>query len=114
VKLLVDSHFPATTAVEAPTGLELIRWTGGTAKDEDLVRKAADLRVRGLVLLDRRALQQPGLRELAEQLGVALVAVEAGDPIEAKERLLRNVDHLRKALALSNVVLLLAHEARPA
>lgn len=104
---------PETVVTEAPPGVEVLRWSGGDVSDEDLLRAGAHEDVRAVVFLDRRSLYQPGLRELAAQLRVALVAIEADDPVEAKDRLFQNLDHVRKALNRCEVVLVLAHEARP-
>jgi len=113
VKLLVDAILPETVVTEAPPGVEVLRWSEGDVSDEDLLRAGARQGARGVVFLDRRSLYQPGLREVAAQLGVALVAVEVNDPVEAKERLFQNLDHVRNALTMSEAVLVLAHEARP-
>ncbi len=59
--------------------------------------QAAIRRARAVVFFDRRSLYQPGLRELAALLGVAMLVVEAEDPIDAKERLFQNIDHVRRA-----------------
>lgn len=112
VKLLVDSMLPETVESEAPPGVEVIRWSQGEASDEDLMRAGARAGARAVVFLDRRSLYQPGLRELSNQLGVAIVAIEAHDPIEAKERLFLNLDRVRKVLTVSQAVLVLAHEAK--
>jgi hypothetical protein len=113
VRLLVDAMLPETVVTEAPPGVEVLRWSGGDVSDEDLLRAGAHEDVRAVVFLDRRSLYQPGLRELAAQLQVALVAIEADDPVEAKDRLFQNLDHVRKALNTCEVVLVLAHDARP-
>lgn len=112
MRLLVDALFPDSVESEAPPGTEFVRWSGGGARDEDLVRSAAHDGYRGVVLFDRKSLQQPGLRELSAELGVALIAVEADDPVDAKDRLFHNLDRLRRALQSSGVVLLLSEEAR--
>lgn len=112
MQLLADSLLPETVETEAPPGVTVTRWSGGETSDEDLLRAGASAGVRGVVLFDRRSLYQPGLRELASQLGVALLVVEADDPVDAKERLFKNLDGIRRALLVSEVVLVLAHEAR--
>ena len=113
MRLLVDSVLPETIITDAPAGVTLLRFAGSDVSDEDLVRTAAREDYRAVFFFDRNSLSQPGLRELAQEVGVGLVAVQADDPIEAKERLLANFDHLRKALAESSIVLVLAAEARP-
>lgn len=113
MRLLVDALFPSSIESEAPPGTSLVRWAGADAADEDLVRSAAHDGYRGVVVLDRRSLQQPGLRELALELGVALVAIEAEDPVEAKDRLFRNIGGLRRELQSSGIVLVLSDEVRP-
>lgn len=114
MKLLVDALLPETIEAEAPPGVEVVRWAGGDVSDEDLLRAGAQAGARAIVLFDRRSLYQPGLRELAAELGVGLLAVEADDPVEAKERLFKNLDGVRRVLHTSEAVLILAHEARPA
>ncbi len=113
VKLLVDATFPETVETEAPAGVEVLRWPGGEVSDEDLLRAGAHQGTRGVVFFDRRSLYQPGLRELAAELRLALLAVEADDPVDAKDRLLQNLAHVRKVLNTCEVVLILANEARP-
>jgi hypothetical protein len=112
VRFLIDANFPSTLAAEAPAGVEMDRWDGSDETDEAVVRAAARDGYRGVVFLDRRSLDQPRLRQLALDLGVALVAVDASDPVEAKERLLANLNQLRSALLDSELVLVLNSEAR--
>ncbi len=49
---------------------------------------------------------------LASDLGVALIGVEAKDPIEAKVRVLRNLNRLRRMLVKHDFLLILAREVR--
>ena len=112
MKLLVDAILPETVVTEAPPGVDVRRWSHGDISDEDLLREGARQGVRAVVFFDRRSLYQPGLRELATQLGVALVAIDAAGPVEAKDRLFQNMDHLRNALMNSEAILVLAHQAR--
>ena len=90
-----------------------MRWTGTDDGDEVLLEVAAREGFRAVVLYERNSLSQPGLLNLAARLGVGVVAIEADDPIEAKERLLLNFDKLRHALNVSNAVIVFASEARP-
>ena len=113
MQLLYDSVLPQSLAIEARGTIGFHRWDGAEAVDTDLVRAAASRGYRGVVFLDRSSLDQPGLRTVAEQVGVALVAVDAGDPIEAKQRVLRNAPALRRALAEHDCILVLASEVRP-
>lgn len=113
MRLLIDAVLPESTASEAPAGVTIVRFSESGVSDEELLRIAARDGYRAAVLFDRSSLSQPGLRQLARELGVGLVAVQADDPVEAKERLLLNLDHLRQALASASVVLVLASEARP-
>ena len=114
MRLLLDSVIPATIEAEAPAGVELDRWSGRDLSDEELVREAASRRFRAVVLWDRNSLEQPTLRELCAELGVGLVAVEAPDPIQAKDRLLSNFNRLRTVLAESDFVVVLSSTVRPA
>ena len=113
MRLLADAILPETVESEAPPGSEVVRWTGGEDSDEDLIRAAAHEGFRGVVFFDRRSVYQPGLRDLARSLGVGLIAVDADDPIDAKDRLFHNLAHIRSALQSSTVVLVLADEVRP-
>lgn len=112
MRLLVDAALPASIVSDAPAGVTFVRFADSVVSDEDFLRTAARRDCRAAVFLDRNSLSQPGLRELANELGIGLVAVQADDPVEAKERLLANFDHLRQALTESSVVLVLATEAR--
>jgi hypothetical protein len=113
MRLLVDAMLPETIVSDAPAGVTFLRFTGSDVSDEDFLRTAALQNCRAAVVFDRNSLSQPGLRELATELGIGLVAVQAEDPVEAKERLLANFEHLLQALTGSSVVLVLATEARP-
>ncbi|MCY4632681.1 MAG: hypothetical protein OXE75_17615 [bacterium] len=113
MKLLYDAVLPPSLSVEARGTLDLHRWEGTDAADTVLVRSAADSGYRGVIFLDRSSLDQPGLRTTAEEVGVALVAVDASDPIEAKQRILRNAPSLRRKLADHDCLLVLAGEVRP-
>ena len=113
MRLLYDAVLPQSLAVEAPAAMELYRWEGADEVDTALVRAAANRGYRGVIFFDRSSLEQPGLRNVAEEVGVALVAVEASDPIEAKRRVLRNMPSLRRALADHDCLLVLANEVRP-
>ena len=112
MKLLVDAMLPASAESEAPPGVEVVRWTEGEAGDGELLRVAAQIGARCVVYFDRRSAYQPGLRELALTLGVGIVVVDADDPVEAKDRLFQNLDHVQKALITGEVVLVLANQAR--
>jgi hypothetical protein len=113
MKLLYDAVLPPSLSVEAGRTLELHRWDGSEAADAELVRSAAAGGYRGVIFLDRNSLDQPGLRKTAAGLGVALVAVDVSDPIEGKQRILRNASSLRQKLADHDCLLVLAGEVRP-
>ena len=113
VKLLYDAVLPPSLSVEARGTLELHRWDGADAADTELIRSAANGGYRGVIFLDRSSLDQPGLRETAEEAGVALVAIAARDPIEAKQHILRNAPSLRRELADHDRLLVLASKVRP-
>jgi hypothetical protein len=113
MRFLVDAVFPASLAADAPAGVEFIRWSRGDDGDEVLVEVAAREGFRAVVFFERNSLSQPGLLDLAVRLGVGVIAVEASDPVQAKERLLTNFDKLRHSLSASHAVLVLAAEARP-
>ncbi|MCY3805929.1 MAG: hypothetical protein OXG55_09380 [bacterium] len=113
MKLLYDAVLPPSLSVEARGTLDLRRWDGADAADTELVRSAAGSGYRAVIFLDRSSLDQPGLRTTAEEVGVALVAVDADDPIEAKQRILRNAPSLRRKLADYDCLLILAGEVRP-
>ena len=75
-----------------------MRWTGTDDGDEVLLEVAAREGFRAVVLYERNSLSQPGLLNLAARLGVGVVAIEADDPIEAKERLLLNFASIENVL----------------
>ncbi|MCY3562210.1 MAG: hypothetical protein OXH20_13765 [bacterium] len=112
LRLLQDSQLPVGLSAEVGNEIELVRWDGGEASDTELIREAVERRCRGVLLVGRSSLDQPGLREEAKQSGIALIAVVADDPIEAKQRVVKNARSIRKALADSNAVLVFANEVR--
>ena len=67
-----------------------------------------------MIFLGRDSLEQPDLRRLARELGVALIAVATDDPIEAKRRIIKNRKALRRLLDNQDCVLVLSNEVRPA
>ena len=111
--LLYDAVLPQSLSDEAPSSL-LRRWSGADESDEDLVRFVSDQGGRGLILLGRDSLEQPDLRRLARELGIALVAIATDDPIEAKRRVLNNLTALRHLLDREACLLVLANAVRPA
>lgn len=111
--LLYDADLPQSLGDEAPSE-DLRRWSGGDVSDEDLVRFVSDQGGRGLILLGRNSLEQPDLRRLAEELGVALIAVATDGPVEPKRRVLKNLNALRRSLDSEDALLVLANEVRPA
>ena len=112
MRFLYDSVLPQSLAEEAPVGVTLDRWDGGDEQDTALIRAAAHRGYRGVLFYERDSLEQPELRRIASEKGVALVAVEATDPIEAKVRVLQNLPPLRRMLADHNCLLVLAREVR--
>lgn len=112
MRFLYDAVLPQNLAEEAPEGVTLDRWDGGAEQDSALIRTAADRGYRGVLFYDRDSLEQPDLRRLASERDIALVAVEARDPIEAKIRLLRNLPGIRRKLADHDCLLVLAQEVR--
>ena len=113
MKLLIDAVLPATLTTEAPAGVVFERWEKSEEQnDSDLVRYAAEKRMRGVVFFERNSLEQPGLRQLAEKLGVVLVAIDASDPIQAKVRLLRQITRVRSMLSEASFIHVLASEVR--
>ncbi len=81
--------------------------------DVELVQTAADEQFDGVLFLDRDSLAQYDVQLTANSLGMALIAVEAGSPFEAKRRVLNNIMRLRRALARHDCLLILAAEVRP-
>lgn len=112
MRFLYDAVLPQNLAQEAPAGVTLDRWEGGDEPDSALIRTAADRGYRGVLFYDRDSLEQPELRRLASERDVALVAVEARDPIEAKIHLLRNLRRISRMLADHDSLLVLAREVR--
>ena len=113
MRFLVDSSLPASVGTEAPPDFELVRWRGRYLADEEFVREAAVQQCRAAVVLGRNSLDQPSVRDVCAELGVGMVAVEAPDPFEAKDRLLRHLPKLRAALAKHEFVVIFANEVRP-
>lgn len=117
MRLLYDSRLPQglefeARATPAGTAVDLVRWSGGGISDAELIGVAAEDGFAGLVLLDRDSLSQADLRSTAQEMGIALIAVAAEDPLEAKQRLLRNLAALRRALLEHDCLLVLANAVR--
>ncbi len=113
MKLLIDTVLPATLTADAPAGIDFERWKKSDGQnDSDLLYYAAKEGFRGVVFLDRISLEQPGMRQLAKELGIALIAIDASDPIQARERLIRHSARLRRKLGESQFVLILGSEVR--
>lgn len=112
MRFLVDAVLPATLGTEAPAGVEFYRWNGTDDGDEQVVRFGAAKGCRGVIFFDRNSLSQPGLIGLSELLGIALIAVDATDPIEAKERILQHTTQLRRILNETQLVLILGSGVR--
>ena len=113
MRLLFDAALPPSLSYEAPEDVELLRWKGGAVSDAELVRAAAEQGCRGVILLGRDSLAPHGLRAVARELGVALIATSTHDPIQAKHYLLKNLSALRRSLADHDSLLVLAAEVRP-
>ena len=112
MRLLFDSSLPASLESDAPAGVELKRWTGHYLSDDNLASAAAEGGYQGVVVLSRNSLHQRSLRDRCTDLGLSLIAVEAGDPLEAKDRVVRNIRKIRSELVNSQVVVVLAHTVR--
>ncbi len=113
MRLLYDARFPRSLELEADHEIQLERWTGASITDVELVQKAANDGFAGIVFLDRDSLAQDEVRAAARDQGIALIAVEAGGPIEAKLRVLKNSSRLRRLLSQHDCLLVLANEVRP-
>ncbi len=113
MRFLYDAVLPQSLSLEAQTGVTFDRWDGSAVSDAELVRASAERGCRGVILWGRDSLQQADLRDTAQEAGVALVAVEADNPVEAKQRILRNLPALRRKLADHDCLLVLAGEVRP-
>ena len=113
MRLLYDAVLPSSLAIEAPAEVEFVRWDGGDVSDVELVRESGDRGFRAVVLWGRDSLRQADLLETAHEVGVALVAVEANDPIVAKQRILKNLSVLLRELSEHDCLVVLANEVRP-
>jgi len=113
VRFLYDAVLPRSLSLESPPGVVFDRWDGPDASDAELVRESGERGCRGVILWGRDSLQQADLRGTARDAGVALVAVEADDPVEAKQRILKNLSGLRRKLADHDCLLVLSNEVRP-
>ena len=109
--LLYDAVLPQSLSDEAPSA-DLTRWDGTDVSDADLVRFVSDQGGRGVIFLGRDSLEQPDLRRLASELGVALIAVATDNPIEGKRRILKNLNALRRLLDSEDCLLVMASEVR--
>ncbi|MCY3963115.1 MAG: hypothetical protein OXN79_09440 [bacterium] len=113
MRLLYDAVLPNSLSQEAPANFELDRWDGEAVSDAELVRASGERGCRGVILWGRDSLQQADLQETAQEAGVALVAVEADNPIDAKNRILKNLSALHRTLEDNDRLLVLANEVRP-
>lgn len=112
MRLLYDASLPQSLSAEAPEWVSLDRWEEGDRNDVEIIQAAAGRGYRGFVFLGRDSLYQLGVREAAEERGVALVAVDESDPVEAKQRILRNLSNLQSALVGHDCVLVMASSVR--
>ncbi len=113
MRLLYDAVLPSSLALEAPVEWQLVRWDGSDVSDVELVGELHERGCRGVIFWGRESLQQADLTKTAREQGVALVAVEADDPIVAKQRILKNLPALRRGLGEHDCLLVLANEVRP-
>ena len=113
MKLLYDATLPQGLEREAPPWAELSRWRGRDEGDLEFVQAAANQGYRGVIFFERDSLEQPAVRELALEKGVALVAVEARDPILGMRRILKNLPGLQSALSNHDCILVMANSVRP-
>ncbi|MXW42981.1 MAG: hypothetical protein F4X48_02175 [Acidimicrobiia bacterium] len=112
MRFLCDAVFPQTLSSEAPAEVEFVRWDRSDVSDAELVRASGERGCRGVIFWGQDSLQQVDLREIAQEIGVALVAVEADDPIDAKQRILKNLSRLRRKLDEYDCLIVLANEVR--
>lgn len=113
VKLLYDATLPQSLEREAPPWAELIRWKGRDEGDLEVVQAAANQGCRGVIFFERDSLEQSAVQDLARDKGVALVAVEAQDPIKGMRRILRNLRGLQSVLSNHDCILVMAKSVRP-
>jgi hypothetical protein len=113
VRLLYDAVLPHSLSLEAPAGADFVRWDGADVSDTELARVAAEKGYRAVVLLGRDSLEQKELRDVAREVGVALVAAATDNPFEAKRNILKNLDAVHKELANHEWLLVFASEVRP-
>ena len=108
MRLLMDAALPALMVAETPDGDVYDRWNRGDINDEDLLREAARNGYEGVIFYGRRFLLQPRLRELADELGIKLAAVQAPNPVAAKTRIAQNANRLRSVLRDTPYALILS------
>lgn len=113
LRLLYDAALPQSLSHEARAGAELERWNGADVSDGDLVLSAAERGCRGVILLGRDSLEQSDLRGVARETGVALIAAATDNPVEAKQRILKHLDALRRGLDDHECLLVFATGVRP-
>ncbi len=114
MRLLYDAVLPKSLSLEAPAQCELLRWDGNDVDDRELVKIASERGCRALILLGRDSLEQPDLRKVAEQAGVALITVATEHPLKAKQRVLKHFGTIREKITDHNCLIILSAEVRPA
>lgn len=113
MKLLYDATLPQSLERETPEWAELDRWKGRDEDDLEVIQAAANRGYRGVIFFDRDSLEQSAVREMAREKGVALVAVEAQDPLLGMRRILNNLRRLQSALSNHDCILIMANSVRP-
>ena len=108
MRIMMDAALPALMAAETPAGDVYHRWDRGDIDDEGLLREAARKDYEGVIFYGRRYLLQPRLRQLADDLGIKLAAVQAPNPVAAKSRIARNAERLRSVLRDTPYALILS------
>ena len=111
--LLLDTAFPAWLDAAWPPEFRFERWAGAAIHDQDLVRHAAENGFAGVAFFGKRIFYQSGLLELAEELGVALVAVDAADPTQAQAVLIVQSPRIRAILEDARFVVVTRSKVRP-
>src|SRR5262245_45546032 len=93
---MLEPSFPERP--EVMINSEHIRYTraDGASSDAHLVSVASSEEFAGVVFIGRETLGRVDLLDAAKQLGVAIIATEAHNPVDALDYLRRNEREMRK------------------
>ena len=106
MRFLADSTFPASIQQPNAEGIEILRYSGPSIEDRDLLAFAAAQGCVAVLMLGREVLAEPQFEELVSQAGVTVVVTVSENPLEAAEQLLPRLDEVVKRLGILPVVVM--------